>query len=379
MSKKIFLLLMFPLFLNGQNEIKWYSINEAYQAYLKNPKPFYIDVYTEWCGWCKRMDQTTFKDPELANYLNNFFYPIKFDAESKEPVNFGGRTYVNSQFNYGKNLVDSLSKRLDADNLKLQKLNKESEEYTSLLQSINSNMAQIRNLNGKLNRTSHDFAVDLLRGEMSYPTSIFLFDSLRSNMPAKGALSAQQLLGISTFVGENIYKQTRDVNLFQDIFQTALQNKANNLQPIQWRNFEEGLTEVKKNNKKMFLIIDHPSSKSSQTFINAVLYNDKIYPYIQQNFIPTYLSLLDTKNYNFQNQEFKNINGFNQLGVAFLDGYNQFPFVAIIDENENLSLKIQQFIPATDFPNILEYIYTNGYKSTNYADWLKQKEIKAKK
>ena len=136
---------------------------------------------------------------------------------------------------------------------------------------------------------------------------------------------------------------------------------------------------MKKSNKKMFLIVDHPSSKSSQTFINAVLYNDKIHPYIQQNFIPTYLSLLDTKVYNYQNLEFKNVNGFNQLGVAFLDGQNQFPFVAIIDENENLSLKIQQFIPATDFPNILEYIYTNGYKSTNYADWLKQKEIKAKK
>lgn len=379
MFKKLFLLFLFPISLFAQSEIKWFTINDAYQAYLKNPKPFYIDVYTDWCGWCKRMDQTTFKDPELANYLNNFFYPIKFDAESKEPVNFGGRTYINSQFVYGKNLVDSLAKKVDADNLKLKNLKQDTDEYNNLLQVINQNMGQMNTVKKQLGRTSHDFAVDLLRGQMSYPTSIFLFDSLKNNMPAKGALSAQQLLGISTFIGENIYKQTRDVNLFQDIFQTALQNRSNNVQPIKWLNFNEGLNKLKTTNKKMFLVVDHPSSKSSQTFINGVLYEDEIYPILEKNFVPTYLNLLDTNSYAFNNQEFKNVNGLNQLGVALLEGQTQFPFVAIIDENQNLSLKIQQFIPPNDFPNILEFIYTNAYQSSNYLDWLKQKEIKDKK
>lgn len=53
-----------------------------------------IDVYTDWCGWCKRMDATTFSDPEVAGMLNADFYPVKLDAEGKEDVVIGERTFT---------------------------------------------------------------------------------------------------------------------------------------------------------------------------------------------------------------------------------------------------------------------------------------------
>jgi thioredoxin-related protein len=59
----------------------------------KAPKKIFIDFYTDWCGWCKKMDKTTFSDPAVAEYVNKNFYAVKFNAEQKEDVVFQGNTF----------------------------------------------------------------------------------------------------------------------------------------------------------------------------------------------------------------------------------------------------------------------------------------------
>ena len=94
MIKKIFILCLFPLCLLGQNEIKWYNINDAYQANIKNPKPFNIDVYNEWCGWCKRMDKDTYAKPNIATELNKNYVSVKFNPEvTGVTYTYNGKTY----------------------------------------------------------------------------------------------------------------------------------------------------------------------------------------------------------------------------------------------------------------------------------------------
>ncbi|HMQ60609.1 MAG TPA: DUF255 domain-containing protein [Flavilitoribacter sp.] len=70
--------------------IKWYSFEEAVALSAKKPKKMFIDVYTDWCGWCKKMDQSTFTDPQVAEFMNRNFYAVKFNAEQKELVQFKG-------------------------------------------------------------------------------------------------------------------------------------------------------------------------------------------------------------------------------------------------------------------------------------------------
>ena len=79
----------------GQQEeqIHWMTWEEAMTANETNPRKKFIDVYTDWCGWCKKMDATTFKDPELVRYLNQNFYAIKFNAEQKEEITFNDFTF----------------------------------------------------------------------------------------------------------------------------------------------------------------------------------------------------------------------------------------------------------------------------------------------
>ena len=67
-------------------EINWMSWEEAAAANAKEPKKIFVDVYTDWCGWCKRMDATTFKDPAVASLMNEKFYAVKLNAEQKESI-----------------------------------------------------------------------------------------------------------------------------------------------------------------------------------------------------------------------------------------------------------------------------------------------------
>ena len=76
-------------------KIKWYTIDEALKLNATAPRKILIDFYTDWCGWCKKMDAETFNHPVIAKYINKNFYPVKFDAESSAPVKFGEHTFVN--------------------------------------------------------------------------------------------------------------------------------------------------------------------------------------------------------------------------------------------------------------------------------------------
>ena len=60
---------------------------------LSGSKFYLIDVYTEWCGWCKVMDKKTFSDTEVQGYLKKNFHLIKFDAERNESVSFKNKIY----------------------------------------------------------------------------------------------------------------------------------------------------------------------------------------------------------------------------------------------------------------------------------------------
>lgn len=75
------------------NQIKWLTLDELEIAQKSAPKPVIVDLYTSWCVWCKKMDESTFTDPNIINYINKNFYAVKFDAESEANIQFKGNNY----------------------------------------------------------------------------------------------------------------------------------------------------------------------------------------------------------------------------------------------------------------------------------------------
>ncbi len=105
-TNKWFLLMIFAAFMTGhaeakirrapfsQAEINWTTIDKAVDAAKSSNKKFIlVDLYTDWCGWCKKMDENTLTDPGIVASLNDNFTAVKFNAEIKEPVEFNGISY----------------------------------------------------------------------------------------------------------------------------------------------------------------------------------------------------------------------------------------------------------------------------------------------
>lgn len=141
---------------SAEGTVKWYSWEEAVKANKTNKKKFMVDVYTDWCGWCKRMDAATFEKPEVAKYINDNFYAIKLDAEMKADIEFRGSTFVFYP-NAGRKGV-------------------------------------------------HSLAYSLLEGQMSYPSIVFLDENVDRIMISKGYKGPEDFLKELKYTSEEHYK-----------------------------------------------------------------------------------------------------------------------------------------------------------------------------
>lgn len=140
-------------------EIHWItSIDELQTKMAQNPKKVYVDVYTGWCGWCKKMDATTFQNPEVIKYMNINFYAVRLDAERQDVIHFMGKEYhFDPQYK------------------------------------------------------ANTFAVELMlgpnkQGQMSYPTSVFMLENFQSPTPVAGYHDVKEMETLLTFFGDNAYK-----------------------------------------------------------------------------------------------------------------------------------------------------------------------------
>lgn len=80
-----------PQQMHEEGGIKWYSFEELNKLQQKKPRKIVVDVYTDWCGWCKKMDKSTFADKQVGEYVNKNYYAVKLDAESNKKILFNGK------------------------------------------------------------------------------------------------------------------------------------------------------------------------------------------------------------------------------------------------------------------------------------------------
>ncbi len=136
-------------------KVNWLSFEEAVEKAKTAPKKVFIDVYTDWCGWCKVMDKKTFSEARIAKYLNENFYPVKLDGEYEEDIEFKGNTFK---------FVAS----------------------------------------GR--RGYHQLAAALLKNKLSYPTVVFLDEDFNLIQPLPGYQKAPDFDRIIKYIGGDHFK-----------------------------------------------------------------------------------------------------------------------------------------------------------------------------
>ncbi|MBS1588574.1 MAG: DUF255 domain-containing protein [Bacteroidetes bacterium] len=133
--------------------IHWLTIDEVQVAMNKQAKKVYMDVYTDWCGWCKVMEKKTFSNKDVIKYMNKNFYAVKFNAERQDTVMFMGKMFPFSP-----------------------------------------------------SQRANQLAVDLMNGRMSYPTSVILEENFQNPVSIPGYLDVVMMEKVLKYLGENIYK-----------------------------------------------------------------------------------------------------------------------------------------------------------------------------
>ena len=93
----VFLFGLNIFWINAQN-IEWLTFEAALEAQKVTPKKILMDVYTDWCGPCKLMDKKTFQNKDVAAYISEHYYAVKFNAEGQETINFFGNSFTNPNY-----------------------------------------------------------------------------------------------------------------------------------------------------------------------------------------------------------------------------------------------------------------------------------------
>ena len=109
MNKNILLILLSVMIIINLNisdsiandkktDVKWWSFDKGLDQVVKEKKHVLIDFYTDWCHWCKVMDEKTFSDKDVANNLKQRFITIRLEAENTtQTATFQGKTYNNAE------------------------------------------------------------------------------------------------------------------------------------------------------------------------------------------------------------------------------------------------------------------------------------------
>lgn len=157
--KKVFLVMAILSalpFLGKAQTINWITFQEAVKLNETAPKKIFIDVYTDWCGWCKKMDQTTFKSPEVVAYMNANYYAVKLNAEMNDTIDFAGYTFINEGGQNGR-------------------------------------------------KGTHQLAAALLQGKLSYPSYVFMDENDQLITPISGYMEADDFLPVLMYFGSDSY------------------------------------------------------------------------------------------------------------------------------------------------------------------------------
>jgi thioredoxin-related protein len=325
---RIKLLLIFAsatLTFNAQNEnglVNWLSLKEAQEKNKAFQKPILLDIYTDWCGWCKHMMKTTYSNPGIAGYINQNFYPVKFNAETKDTIEYAGKTYYPTS---------------------------------------------------KEPKTPHQLALKFLGNSLSYPSTMFITNNYEYNLLTQGYLDEKKIEPVLIYMVENAYK-TSSYDDFTERFNKAFTDTVFPKKVIKTYSFKEALELNKKKPKKIMVNIYTGFCNTCRIMNRTTFTDTSVASYIDKNFYLVNFDAESTDTVLFNNEKhFKQVvNGYPLNTFAFKVTGNRMslPAVAILDEKLTLLEVLNMYQHPKNLKPILVYFGSNQYKTKKWQDFI---------
>lgn len=312
-----------------QEEIHWLTVGEAEKHYQEHPKPYLFDFYTDWCGWCKQMDKTTYSDPVVISFINRHFYPVRINAEMADTVYFRNKVYPPVQ-------------------------------------------------NG--NKVYSGLALEMLKGRLSYPTTVFLYEPAKINLVVPGYIEIPKMQGFLVYFAESAW-QSADINRFMEDFDHVFGAEASKALPeidsTFWMDFKE-LEAARQQQKKKTLLFLKASWNNSSKMMERVVFTDSVVAAeVREHFYCLQLDVQSHDSLTFMTHRFVNAgpenSNLHQLAIALSDRNLKVPGVYLFDEEGILLERIYYYLDRDRGRLVLDYIGDDVFKSMSWADYLKMR------
>ncbi len=304
-----------------QDSVKWISFKEAKEKFEAKQKPVMVFLYSQASDSSRLMSQTTFSNPEVANYINVLFYPVRLDVNSKEQLTFlDGKKYGNSDNQH------------------------------------------------------HDIAKMLLTKIDTLP-ALVIFDKKADGRTLLGFKNRDEIFRPLIYYAEDINENTEFedwLKYHKKAFPPGRKQIATRLL-VKWLLPKE-MEEKQAVSKKKILLNFYDWRKVSCTVMRTKVFNDKrIADYINKKFYPINIDVFSKDSIVFHGTTYINEgkkHKFHQLPIAALNGLMKFPAFIILDEDYNVRDKIQRFMTVEQLKPLLEFYGDDNFKTQTWEEFI---------
>lgn len=330
----LFIAIQFTSFAQDEKSIQWKSLEEVFELSKKEARPIIVDVYTDWCVWCRHMTKTTFSNLSIINYINTHFYAAKFNAETLDTITFKGKKYINRRIG---------------------------------------------------RKPTHDFAIALLDGKLSYPTIVY-FDKKGNKMVVPGYKEPKDIEAFLVYFAENI-GETASIDNFMinymysfpqafkkdhSIFKIDKSLRPDTLGVVEWFKPDAVLELSKKKKKPIMVYLYTDWCIGCKVMDKTSFGNTKLAKQINKNYYPVKVNAASEEEFSFLGNTYKGTgkNQPNELVKKYLNNY-QMPAVLFFDENYKFISRINGYLQVEYLLPLTKYFHDKVYTKMSFQDYMK--------